>query len=138
MPLALPLPTLPERLEELLDELLEALLEELEAPTLRRCSPSKPPSRLRTSRKPGLSCGPSATLPPPRPKLERSPPLPKLEPKLEPKPRPTPNDDTPPLPPLRPPTPSTPTSLLPEQAAHTGMGFGALCAWMVEQAACRA
>jgi D-alanine-D-alanine ligase len=32
----------------------------------------------------------------------------------------------------------TPTSLLPEQAAHRGMSFGALCAWMVEQAACRA
>ncbi len=32
----------------------------------------------------------------------------------------------------------TPTSLLPEQAAHAGIGFGALCAWMVEQAACRA
>lgn len=31
----------------------------------------------------------------------------------------------------------TPTSLLPEQAAHAGMGFGELCAWMVEQAACR-
>lgn len=32
----------------------------------------------------------------------------------------------------------TPTSLLPEQAAHLGMDFPALCAWMVEQAACRA
>jgi D-alanine-D-alanine ligase len=32
----------------------------------------------------------------------------------------------------------TPTSLLPEQAAHLGIGFPALCAWMVEQAACRA
>ncbi len=32
----------------------------------------------------------------------------------------------------------TPTSLLPEQAAHCGMSFPALCAWMVEQAACRA
>ncbi len=32
----------------------------------------------------------------------------------------------------------TPTSLLPEQAAHLGMSFPALCAWMVEQAACRA
>jgi D-alanine-D-alanine ligase len=32
----------------------------------------------------------------------------------------------------------TPTSLLPEQAAHCGMDFPALCAWMVEQAACRA
>jgi len=31
----------------------------------------------------------------------------------------------------------TPTSLLPEQAAHCGMDFPALCAWMVEQAACR-
>lgn len=29
----------------------------------------------------------------------------------------------------------TPTSLLPEQAAHQGIGFPALCAWMVEQAA---
>jgi D-alanine-D-alanine ligase len=28
----------------------------------------------------------------------------------------------------------TPTSLLPEQAAHAGIGFPALCAWMVEQA----
>ena len=32
----------------------------------------------------------------------------------------------------------TPTSLLPEQAAHLGMPFPALCAWMVGQAACRA
>ena len=32
----------------------------------------------------------------------------------------------------------TRTSLLPEQAAHRGMGFPALCAWMVERAACRA
>ncbi|MBW4091315.1 MAG: D-alanine--D-alanine ligase [Proteobacteria bacterium] len=32
----------------------------------------------------------------------------------------------------------TPTSLLPEQAAHCGIGFPALCAWMVEQATCRA
>ncbi len=32
----------------------------------------------------------------------------------------------------------TPTSLLPEQAAHIGIGFGALCTWMVEHAACRA
>ncbi len=32
----------------------------------------------------------------------------------------------------------TPTSLLPEQAAHVGMSFPALCAWMVEHAACRA
>jgi D-alanine-D-alanine ligase len=31
----------------------------------------------------------------------------------------------------------TPTSLLPEQAAFRGIGFPALCAWMVEQAACR-
>ncbi len=31
----------------------------------------------------------------------------------------------------------TPTSLLPEQAAHLGMPFPALCAWMVENAACR-
>ena len=31
----------------------------------------------------------------------------------------------------------TPTSLLPEQAAHTGMDFPTLCAWMVEHAACR-
>ncbi len=32
----------------------------------------------------------------------------------------------------------TPTSLLPEQAAHRGIAFPALCAWMVENAACRA
>ena len=32
----------------------------------------------------------------------------------------------------------TPTSLLPEQAAHVGISFPALCAWMVEHAACRA
>ena len=32
----------------------------------------------------------------------------------------------------------TPTSLLPEQAAHLGMSFPRLCAWMVENAACRA
>jgi D-alanine-D-alanine ligase len=32
----------------------------------------------------------------------------------------------------------TPTSLLPEQAAHVGIAFPQLCAWMVEQAACRA
>jgi D-alanine-D-alanine ligase len=32
----------------------------------------------------------------------------------------------------------TPTSLLPEQAAHHGISFPQLCAWMVEQAACRA
>jgi D-alanine-D-alanine ligase len=32
----------------------------------------------------------------------------------------------------------TPTSLLPEQAAHLGMAFPALCAWMVENAQCRA
>ena len=31
----------------------------------------------------------------------------------------------------------TPTSLLPEQAAHNGMDFPSLCAWMVEHAACR-
>ena len=31
----------------------------------------------------------------------------------------------------------TPTSLLPEQAAHVGIAFPALCAWMVEHAACR-
>jgi D-alanine-D-alanine ligase len=31
----------------------------------------------------------------------------------------------------------TPTSLLPEQAAHRGITFPALCAWMVENAACR-
>jgi D-alanine-D-alanine ligase len=31
----------------------------------------------------------------------------------------------------------TPTSLLPEQAAHCGMSFPKLCAWMVENAACR-
>ena len=31
----------------------------------------------------------------------------------------------------------TPTSLLPEQAAHLRHGFPALCAWMVEHAACR-
>ncbi len=32
----------------------------------------------------------------------------------------------------------TPTSLLPEQAAHRGIAFPALCTWMVEQAQCRA
>ncbi len=32
----------------------------------------------------------------------------------------------------------TPTSLLPEQAAHRGMNFSELCAWMVERATCRA
>jgi D-alanine-D-alanine ligase len=32
----------------------------------------------------------------------------------------------------------TPTSLLPEQAAHQGVSFPELCAWMVEHAACRA
>jgi len=32
----------------------------------------------------------------------------------------------------------TPTSLLPEQAAHHGIDFPALCTWMVEQATCRA
>jgi len=31
----------------------------------------------------------------------------------------------------------TPVSLLPEQAAYVGMDFPALCAWMVERAACR-
>lgn len=31
----------------------------------------------------------------------------------------------------------TPTSLLPEQAAHLGMSFPRLCAWMVENASCR-
>jgi D-alanine-D-alanine ligase len=31
----------------------------------------------------------------------------------------------------------TPTSLLPEQAAHHGIDFSQLCAWMVENAACR-
>ncbi|HQT60786.1 MAG TPA: D-alanine--D-alanine ligase [Acidiphilium sp.] len=31
----------------------------------------------------------------------------------------------------------TPTSLLPEQAAHCGIDFPALCAWMVENATCR-
>ncbi len=32
----------------------------------------------------------------------------------------------------------TPTSLLPEQAAHVGYSFPQLCAWMVENATCRA
>ena len=32
----------------------------------------------------------------------------------------------------------TPTSLLPEQAAYQGIPFPELCAWMVENAACRA
>ncbi len=32
----------------------------------------------------------------------------------------------------------TPTSLLPEQAAHHGVSFSQLCAWMVENATCRA
>ncbi|HET6185300.1 MAG TPA: D-alanine--D-alanine ligase [Acetobacteraceae bacterium] len=32
----------------------------------------------------------------------------------------------------------TPVSLLPEQAAHCGIAFPELCAWMVENAACRA
>jgi len=32
----------------------------------------------------------------------------------------------------------TQTSLLPEQAAHCGISFAQLCAWMVENAACRA
>jgi D-alanine-D-alanine ligase len=31
----------------------------------------------------------------------------------------------------------TPTSLLPEQAAYLGTSFASLCAWMVENAACR-
>ncbi|MSP00270.1 MAG: D-alanine--D-alanine ligase [Acetobacteraceae bacterium] len=31
----------------------------------------------------------------------------------------------------------TPTSLLPEQAAHLGISFSRLCAWMVEHASCR-
>ena len=31
----------------------------------------------------------------------------------------------------------TATSLSPEQAAHTGMSFGAFCRWMVEDASCR-
>ncbi|WP_298283918.1 D-alanine--D-alanine ligase [Acidocella sp.] len=31
----------------------------------------------------------------------------------------------------------TATSLLPEQAAYTGMDYPSLCAWMVERAACR-
>ncbi|MDD9738744.1 D-alanine--D-alanine ligase [Marinovum sp. SP66] len=30
----------------------------------------------------------------------------------------------------------TPTSLVPEQAAHQGIDFGRLCAWMVEDASC--
>jgi D-alanine-D-alanine ligase len=30
----------------------------------------------------------------------------------------------------------TPTSLTPEQAQHAGISFGALCAWMVEDASC--
>ncbi len=30
----------------------------------------------------------------------------------------------------------TPTSLSPEQAVHSGMSFGALCRWMVEDASC--
>ena len=32
----------------------------------------------------------------------------------------------------------TPTSLAPEQAAHAGMDFPALCRWIVEEAQCRA
>lgn len=32
----------------------------------------------------------------------------------------------------------TPTSLAPEQAAHKGMDFPALCSWIVEEALCRA
>jgi len=30
----------------------------------------------------------------------------------------------------------TPTSLVPEQAAHIGIGFGPLCRWMIEDASC--
>jgi D-alanine-D-alanine ligase len=30
----------------------------------------------------------------------------------------------------------TPTSLSPEQAHATGLGFGQLCRWMVEDASC--
>ena len=30
----------------------------------------------------------------------------------------------------------TPTSLAPEQAAHVGIGFPELCAWIVEDASC--
>jgi len=30
----------------------------------------------------------------------------------------------------------TPTSLVPEQAAHTGMSYAKLCRWMVEDASC--
>ena len=30
----------------------------------------------------------------------------------------------------------TATSLVPEQAAHIGMSYGALCRWMVEDASC--
>ncbi len=30
----------------------------------------------------------------------------------------------------------TPTSLAPEQAAHTGMSYRALCRWIVEDASC--
>ncbi|MEM1342801.1 MAG: D-alanine--D-alanine ligase, partial [Pseudomonadota bacterium] len=30
----------------------------------------------------------------------------------------------------------TPTSLTPEQAEAAGMSFGALCAWLVEDASC--
>ncbi|MEO0958155.1 MAG: D-alanine--D-alanine ligase, partial [Pseudomonadota bacterium] len=30
----------------------------------------------------------------------------------------------------------TPTSLAPEQAAHVGMSFEALCSWLVEEASC--
>ena len=30
----------------------------------------------------------------------------------------------------------TPTSLTPEQAQKTGMSFGQLCRWMVEDASC--
>ena len=31
----------------------------------------------------------------------------------------------------------TPISLVPEQAQHLGIGFGALCRWLVEDAQCR-
>ena len=30
----------------------------------------------------------------------------------------------------------TPTSLVPEQAAYTGVSYGALCRWIVEDASC--
>jgi len=32
----------------------------------------------------------------------------------------------------------TPLSLVPEQAQHEGISFGALCAWLVENARCHA